>query len=174
MSEPDTGAVATATGFEQLDPASVQADRLQRAVSAVVQSAVAVAGMLTWRHFGAPDTDLLLVVAVAATAWIVGRVVFALWYPGAAWRAARYRLDDRLLIFDEGVFWQSSTAVPLSRVQHTDVTQGPFERRFGIGRLVVHTAGDAASEVTVWGLSIDTAYRIRDLLTARVTDSDGV
>ncbi len=174
MSDSDIIASEDQRDFERLDPASIPAARIQRAVSALVQCAVAVAGLLGWKYLDEPASVPFLMVAIAVAIWIVGRVTLAVWYPAAAWRAARYRVDDRLLIFDEGVFWQSSTAVPLSRVQHTDVTQGPFERRFGIGRLVVHTAGDAASEVVIWGLSIDTAYRIRDMLTARVTGSDGV
>lgn len=160
--------------MQQLDPASIPAARMQRAASMLLQCIVAVAGLVGWQYLDEPAPGHFLMVAIAAALWIAGRMILVVWYPPAAWRAAGYRLDDRLLVFNEGVFWQSSTAVPLSRVQHTDVTQGPFERRFGIGRLVVHTAGDAASEVVIWGLAIDTAYRIRDLLTARITGSDGV
>ncbi len=174
MMEPDLAGTEIRDRFEQLDPASIRASRLQRSASLLVQALAGVAIIIGWRHFGKPDPGLVWLAGAVLAAWLVDRVIFAIWYPGAAWRAARYRLDDRLLIFNEGVFWQSSTAVPLSRVQHTDVTQGPFERRFGIGTLVVHTAGDAASEVTIWGLSIETAYRIRDMLTTRITDSDGV
>lgn len=160
--------------FERPDPASIPADRLRRLVSAAIQAVVAAAAIAGWNHLGEPDRLPFAVAVAAAVLWLAGRVAMALWYPVAAWRAAGYRLDERLLVFRRGVFWKSSTAVPLSRVQHTDVTQGPFERRFGIGRLVVHTAGDASSEVTVWGLSTDTAYRIRERLMARITSGDGV
>jgi membrane protein YdbS with pleckstrin-like domain len=160
--------------LQRLHPASVQASRMHRTASALIQTAVAAGALAVWHYLGDAPGGLFRIAVGMAAAWLVSRVVGAVWYPAAAWRAASYQLDDQLLVFNEGVFWQSSTAVPLSRVQHTDVTQGPFERRFGIGRLIIHTAGDAASQVVIWGLAIGTAYRMRDLLTARIRGSDGV
>jgi membrane protein YdbS with pleckstrin-like domain len=46
-------------------------------------------------------------------------------------------------------------------VQHTDVSQGPLERRFGLGTLVIYTAGTAHSRVNLEGLDHEVARRIR-------------
>ena len=46
-------------------------------------------------------------------------------------------------------------------MQHTDVSQGPLERRFGLGTLIVYTAGTSHSKVNVSGLDFDVARRIR-------------
>ena len=61
----------------------------------------------------------------------------------------------------QGVYWRTITNVPRSRVQHTDVSQGPLERRFGLGTLVIYTAGTSHSKVNVSGLAFDVARRIR-------------
>ena len=56
-----------------------------------------------------------------------------------------------------GVYWRTLTNVPRSRVQHTDVSQGPLERRFGLGTLVIYTAGTQHSQVTLPGLDFTVA-----------------
>ena len=60
-----------------------------------------------------------------------------------------------------GVYWRTITNVPRSRVQHTDVSQGPLERRYGLGTLMVYTAGTQHSQVTLSGLDFTVARRIR-------------
>ena len=42
--------------------------------------------------------------------------------------------------------------MPRSRIQHTDVTQGPFERWLGLGTLVIYTAGTEHAAVPIEGL----------------------
>ena len=48
--------------------------------------------------------------------------------------------------------------VPRSRVQHTDVSQGPVERRFGLGTLVIYTAGTDYARVDLAGLDHGSPY----------------
>jgi membrane protein YdbS with pleckstrin-like domain len=102
--------------------------------------------------FGAALT-LFLLLACAATFW-----------PEAAWRRASWRLTDRSLEIRRGVFFRSIVNLPRSRVQHTDVSQGPLERRFGLATLVVHTAGTAHASVELPGLPHATAIEVRDFL----------
>ena len=59
------------------------------------------------------------------------------------------------------------TNVPRSRVQHTDVAQGPLERRYGLGTLVIYTAGTEHAKVALPGLAYADALRIRDQLLPR-------
>jgi len=55
-------------------------------------------------------------------------------------------------------------AVPAARVQHVDVSQGPFERMFQLGKLVIHTAGTENASIEVPNLEHATALRLRDEL----------
>ena len=88
-------------------------------------------------------------------------------WPAIAYRHAFYRVDDLGIEIRRGVYFREVINVPRSRVQHTDVSQGPLERRFGLGTLVIHTAGTANSEVTLTGLEHALAGRIRDHLLPR-------
>ncbi|MEX2272160.1 MAG: PH domain-containing protein [Vicinamibacterales bacterium] len=85
-------------------------------------------------------------------------------WPALSYRYAAYRIDDLGMEIHSGAFIRSITTVPRSRVQHTDVEQGPLERRFGLGTLVVYTAGTHHARVELPGLEYDTAKRMRDML----------
>ena len=88
--------------------------------------------------------------------------------PGRRWRAWGYAMDAEELQLRRGVWSQVHTVVPLERVQHIDVAQGPLERSLGVARLIVHTAGTMHSRVVLPGLSRETAEQMRDEIRARI------
>jgi membrane protein YdbS with pleckstrin-like domain len=88
--------------------------------------------------------------------------------PGRRYRAWGYRIDAEELHIAQGVWSRIETVVPLARVQHIDVSQGPIERHFGVCRLVLHTAGTMHSRVVLPGLGRETAEAIRDEVRARI------
>jgi len=107
-----------------------------------------------WRWLGVAGWAVL-------NGWLFWMVV---WYPPMAYRHARYKITPRDVEIHWGVFWRQVINVSHSRVQHTDVTQGPIERRFGLGTLLIHTAGTQSHTVDLPGLSHERALRIRDFL----------
>lgn len=88
--------------------------------------------------------------------------------PGRRYRALGYRIDEDELHIGRGVWTRTETLVPLARVQHIDVSQGPLERAFGISRLILHTAGTMNSLVVLPGLARGTAEAMRDDIRARI------
>lgn len=107
--------------------------------------------------------------------WALGSVALA-WslyrWAEIEYRYMTYRIGGDGIEIKSGVFWREVANVPRSRVQHTDVAQGPLERRYGLGRLVIYTAGTAHSRVILPGLEHQTALMIRDhLLPREATDA---
>ena len=155
---------AIADGVDRpLDPRYVPLQRLRALIVSAVLGPASFAGMVAlWVQTGRLVAGLVLVplwlVLFSAVAWQMRR------WPAIAYRHASYRVDDLGIEIRRGVYFREVTSVPRSRVQHTDVSQGPLERRFGLGTLVIHTAGTAHSEVTVAGLDHTVAGRIRDHL----------
>jgi uncharacterized protein len=88
--------------------------------------------------------------------------------PGRRYRAWGYAMDAAELRLRYGVWTETETIVPLGRVQHIDISQGPIERMFEVCRLVLHTAGTMHSLVVLPGLSRETAERMRDEIRARI------
>jgi len=79
----------------------------------------------------------------------------------------RCELNDDGLLVAHGVWWHKESFIPRSRIQHTDVNQGPIGRHFGIASLKVFTAGTQLSELEVPGLAHGDALTLRDQLLGR-------
>jgi membrane protein YdbS with pleckstrin-like domain len=88
--------------------------------------------------------------------------------PRRIWRRLGYALSPSLLQVVRGWLFHTDTIVPFVRVQHIDVTRGPFDKLFGTASLVVHTAGTHNSTVTLPGLGPDRAAEIRDLIRGHI------
>ncbi|MDX2033173.1 MAG: PH domain-containing protein [Blastocatellia bacterium] len=97
-----------------------------------------------------------------ATAAIGGAI--AVWWPTRMYRAWGYRIDDRVLEIRSGVLWERVRLAPLSRLQHVDLHRGPFERKFGLASLVIHTAGSHSASIAIPGIEAAEAVRLRDHL----------
>ena len=160
--EPDVGAAAR-EDHRRLDPRTIS---LQRTVAAIVSAAVAAAsGIFAIASLAADGPPSALAVAATVTLWLLGNGLIT-WH-GQRWQAIDYRhtwyrVDDSGIEICRGVFWREVITVPRSRVQHTDVSQGPLERRFGLGTLVIYTAGTDHAKVDLAGLDHATALKIRD------------
>jgi membrane protein YdbS with pleckstrin-like domain len=102
-------------------------------------------------------------------AWFAAAVVLGwlgLYWPVLEYRRTWYRVNNRGIEIRRGVVWREVVTVPRSRVQHTDVSQGPIERTFELATLVIHTAGTEHASVSLSGLEATTALAIRDFLIA--------
>lgn len=155
-----------AGGFQPLDPRVIQLRRTSAALFTAVLGIGSLVTALVNFAFAGPSLSgaalraVLWAAAVGLLAWHTYR------WPAIAYQHTSYRLDERGLEIRRGVFWRTAVNVPRSRVQHTDVSQGPLERRYGLGTLVVYTAGTDYARVSLPGLAHDTALQIRDQLIA--------
>jgi uncharacterized protein len=81
-------------------------------------------------------------------------------------------LADGVLI-RRGVWWRAEVFVPRARIQHTEINQGPLDRRWGMASLSIHTAGTRLENITVPGVPRDIAVVLRDTLLDRKAHVDG-
>lgn len=161
--EPDSIADGVA---RRLDPRWITVQRVHGAITVGILSVVSfVSVMILWiasqRLFLGLFLIPLWLLVMGALAWHLQR------WPAISYRFSSYRLDADGLEILRGVYWRTIISVPKSRVQHTDVSQGPLERRHGLGTLVVYTAGTQHSQVSLSGLEFTVAQRIRTHLLPR-------
>jgi membrane protein YdbS with pleckstrin-like domain len=105
--------------------------------------------------------------AIGGAALLLG-IWLAIVSPPRRWRHWGYAFTGTELHVAHGWWTQVHTIVPVLRVQHIDVAQGPLERGFGVARLVLHTAGSDNTIVTLPGITRATAEEIRDAIRARI------
>ena len=152
---------------QRLDPRSVTAGRLGGWTFTLAMLLVAGgSGVAALIGTGAP---LVSWIGSGAVALLIFGVLAAASHfgPAVRYRSTWVRLDEDGLEYEHGRLWRHQISVPRSRIQHTDVTQGPYERRFGLATLVVYTAGTENASIAIEGLSHETALAVRDALLAR-------
>jgi hypothetical protein len=173
--EPGGGA-GTSLADDVLRPVDIRSLTLDRITSWIVTAIIvtgALAGVLiVWVTAGPP----VLLIALMGLAWAALAALLS-WlsqrWPRWEYDRKRYRLSRLGIEIRKGVLWRATINVPRSRIQHTDVTQGPLMRRYGLATLVIHTAGTENAAVELSGLGHETALALRDFLIAG-GERDGV
>lgn len=140
---------------------------LSTTVEGVVWTLVlAVPLVLRLLHIIAWPAWWLAVLLPAAT--LVWTVVDLLLLPNRV-RSRGYSEREEDLLVRRGLLWHRVTAVPYGRMQYVEVTQGPWERLFGLSRVALHTAS-AATDVKIVGVAQEEANRLREELSQRGED----
>ena len=147
-----------------LDRRFVTVLRWRAAVAALPILAVAgVAEAVLYRQ-DLPN-GIVAAIAVLVALWIIAIA------PSRRFAHWGFALDERELHIAHGWLTRVHTIVPIGRVQHIDLTQGPIERGCGVATLVLHTAGTDHSLVTVPGLARDQAEAVRDRIRSAIEAS---
>jgi len=163
-------ALATEPEWRRLDPNSVKVGRLGGFITAGVLGTVGlIASGIVWLT---ESSNWVLPLFLAAGAVVLMLfVAFLAWImPARRYRFTRYRLDHLGLLIHRGRIFHSELGVLRSRIQYSDVSQGPVQRAFGLGTLSIHTAGAANDEISLSGIPIDEARRLRTELTGWQSD----
>jgi membrane protein YdbS with pleckstrin-like domain len=171
MTEPDTalpsaptpGPAPIADGLlRQLDPNTIHVERISAWIFTAVVGAFLLLQLIVNLFVGGPwrvAIGLTLTIGIGGSlAWLSHR------WPEISYRHTFYRVDPQGIEIRRGVFWRRTINVPKSRVQHTDVSQGPLQRKYDLGTLVIYTAGTDHAKVELRGLNHARAMRIRDHL----------
>lgn len=143
-----------------LEPAYLTVLRISGAILALVQ--LAVAGLIAWL-VPVPD-GAVLIPSLALAIWL------ALVAPRQRYRRWGYAFGDDRLRVVRGFLFHADTVVPLGRIQHIDLHQGPLMRRWGLAELTVHTAGNHGASVSLPGLTLATAETMREAIRRHIRE----
>jgi len=142
---------------QHVSPGAIGAWRSQAVVGTVAAALAAAVFLLSQPDFGGSLLAIALITLALAASWV---------WPPLYYRHLRYGVDATGIVIERGVLWRSRIALPRVRIQHTDVSQGPLQRRFGVGTLKLYTAGSRHTMIVLPGLDHADAIALRDALLA--------
>ncbi|MGM0398764.1 MAG: PH domain-containing protein [Halobacteriota archaeon] len=148
--------------MERLDPRVRFVWAIGALISALVVGVVAT-GILVFL------TDLPVWIGVTV-AFVV--LVLGLGHVFLRYRIWRFEVQDDALYLERGVLTRVRTVVPYVRIQHVDTQRGPVDRVFGIGSVVVYTAGSRGADVAIPGLDPERATALQHRLRSLVGESE--
>ena len=109
--------------FERLDPRVVPYWLVSGTFGVVVLAAI---GFSVLTAFRAQLGDAWGTAFALAVALFAGMFLWQLIAPPLAYRRWRYSIDDDLLVARYGIIFHEEKAIPVSRLQHVDLTRGQF------------------------------------------------
>lgn len=105
------------------------------------------------------------VIALSLAGW-AGLAAFLLFcahiHPRLVYQHTQWRLNAEGFEIRRGIIWRHRIAIPAARVQHVDVSQGPMQRMYALGKLTIHTAGTKNASIELDGLDHSLALAVRD------------
>lgn len=87
---------------------------------------------------------------------------------GASFKRRGFALREKDIIYKSGIIAETTTVVPLNRIQHVALNEGVFSRMFGLGTLEIFTAGGNSGHMQIAGIEIEKAKAIKEALVKRV------
>lgn len=103
--------------------------------------------------------------ALIAVAWY--------WIQEKSFTVKAYAIREKDVIYRSGWIIQSTHTCPFNRIQHSAVTIGPLEKKFGLASLVLYTAGSSGADLRIRGLQEATAWTLKEWITKKIADEPG-
>jgi membrane protein YdbS with pleckstrin-like domain len=75
-----------------------------------------------------------------------------------------YSLREQDLNYRSGVIFSKTVSQPMLRIQHVELKRGPIDRKTGLAKLQVFSAGGAMHTFEIPGLPLETAESIRQFI----------
>jgi uncharacterized protein len=152
---------------QSLHPAHLRTQLIAHWITVCVMSFVAFT-ILSSLTLGGALRGMRIVVVPGLAATVISLIAWWGWrYQHLEHARTSFVISAAGCEIRRGVVWRRIITVPLSRIQHTDVTQGPLQRAFGLATLALYTAGTEHAKVDLSGLAFDTAMAIRQYLFER-------
>jgi len=154
------------TGFQSFDSRTMILHRFYLLILTVVNAVGFIAASLIQWVSGVPFWIIGIVISVGIVITL-SLLWTALRWPRLAYDRYRWKLDAVGLQVQRGVIWHHQLSIPIARVQHADVSQGPLQRRYELGTLTIHTAGTENASIPLPGFTHEKAVELRDKLVAQ-------
>lgn len=133
--------------------------RLQYIISVIV-TAVVLIGLIILFWLGDPPTWIAVLICGF---WIfIGLLILVFITEGFAHKG--YAVRTRDLVYKTGWLYKKQVTVPFNRIQHVDIKQGIFERKYNLSKLNLYTAGGASSDLSIPGLKLEDAKRYKSFI----------
>jgi len=83
-----------------------------------------------------------------------------------------YLLRQHDIIYKSGLLNKKIIAIPINRIQHSEIRQSYFARLLKISKIKIFTAGGNTSDLSISGLSPEIAQQIKDYLSNTISKNE--
>ncbi len=100
--------------------------------------------------------------------WLLFSILLLI-YAGMVYRRRKYALRQKDINYKSGVLITRLITIPFNRIQHCDISRGLMDQYFDLSKLNIYTAGGASSDITIPGLSMEEADRLKSFILSKTS-----
>ncbi|MBK7524043.1 MAG: PH domain-containing protein [Saprospiraceae bacterium] len=154
----------------------IQFNKLEKSYNTLLRwesiiTVVLIAAGICTAFFFIPELTSIPMLYIFITVLLV-ILSFIVWVGFNSFKYKGYALRQHDIIFKSGIFFRSTTIISFNRVQHIEINHGPLDRYFNIAGLTLYTAGGSSSDLTIPGLSMEDANRIKEWIMKKKTSDE--
>jgi membrane protein YdbS with pleckstrin-like domain len=106
-------------------------------------------------------------VTMITVTWLVITIGYLV-LQAKSFKQKAYALRDKDVIYKSGWIIQRIRTCPFNRIQHSSVSTGVFERKYGLATLILYTAGTDDADIRIPGLKEIQAYTMKEWITQKI------
>jgi len=86
----------------------------------------------------------------------------------ASFKKRGFTLREKDIIYKSGVIAETTSIIPLNRIQHVALDEGLFSRIYKLATLQIHTAGGSSGHMHIAGIPVEQAKAIKEALLKKL------
>ncbi|QNU68416.1 PH domain-containing protein [Ruminiclostridium herbifermentans] len=150
--------------YQKLDSRILISWRIVRLISLVIVGLILTVALIIMSRVTFLEAYLIYGYIVAGI--ILSYMLLGLFlYPAIEYRQWGYIISDDRVEIRHGIFLIKITVIPIVRIQHITISQGPINRRLGISTINVHTASGVFA---IEGISSEEASAMAEMLKSKL------
>ncbi len=91
-------------------------------------------------------------------------------FPLLSYKKKKYAFRKHDVLFKKGLIFKATHISPYIRLQHVVIKQGWYAKKIGLATLVMYTAANNFSDISIPGLTLEDAERWKSYLMNRIQE----
>ncbi|WP_242846001.1 PH domain-containing protein [Clostridium novyi] len=136
--------------------------RLSNFIVLIIVSAIAIGLRIVFNHkLGKYGFVASIIVGVIIFLLIVDVLI----NPIIEYKQWKYIITEDRIEFVHGIYFLTTTIIPMVRIQHIDIEEGPINRMYKLAKITIHTAGGVHK---IEGIPKEKAQEISEYIKERI------
>ena len=152
--------------YEKLDEKAVLSWRIRRSISFLFIF-ITVGGILLVSNHTGLDNKYMNYIYIVSGLLLVYKLIGIIVYPIIEYQQWRYIITEDKVEIRHGIFFITTTVIPIIRVQHITISKGPIYRKMGLAAVKIFLA---SGSFEIEGLSENNANIISESLKSSVME----
>jgi uncharacterized protein len=107
-------------------------------------------------------------ITVTAAAFVIFTFLYY-WLQQKHFYSLAFAIREKDIIYRSGWLIQHTRVCPFNRIQHSSVSTGMLERKYGLATLHLYTAASQGADLHISGLTETEAARLKDWINKKIT-----